>query len=272
MRTKIGIVLTLLALSAAYYVSGRRNSAGHPSDFRDAPRSEGAFEELIKAVPVNGVRVPLPPPPPAATAVARSESAAASDYCGPDITKPLINTLARITNAYNLWSPEQQAKNCAALNVDSQLSATGLSGGLGVWDIYDLRPDLGHPSIIADKLSTHGICRMTVAVDGKCYRHEEANYIMWGLITRLCDKSLTWSNIKVRAYLLAYYIKNPEKRAFAFPGEADNKIAWSEAGYNGWPKTSASPPATRPECAPSRFAPYDESDVFISYWNKFIIW
>lgn len=260
MRARILAVLTLLVLIVSYRFAGRFERAAPSADLRDAVGSSPVYEALAESAPAVTAAVPTPGVVP--------DPKDAFFHCGPDITVPLSVIVRKITTAYNSWTPQERAANCAALDVDAKLSAT-IKG----FDIEDLRPNLGYRSVIADAIYNPGDCMLTAAVDGKCYRTEEINYVMWGLMTRLCDKSPAWANIKARAYLLYYYTLSTKRPKWdrSYPGETANKIAWTDAGYNGWPTSPVrkieAPAPTRSECRPSRFAPYDGSTVFQAHWS-----
>ena len=264
MCARVRTVFIILILSAAYYIPGRGSFSHYPSDLRDAVNSGSAFDKLANSAPAGEA-----PPPPAPAyersggnkSIAAARTGAAGN-CGPDITRPLSGFLDRINATYHSWPPSLREENCAALDVSTERAV------VTAWDIQDLRPDLGYPSVLSGSLPVAGNCRMTLAVDGKCYRNEEVNYIMWGAMTRLCGKSLAWSKLKIRAYLMYYYKYLARKGDSAFPGEADNKIDWAEAGYYEWPRNYKTPPASRPECAPSRLAPLGYDSAFTAHWGK----
>ncbi|MDD5210613.1 MAG: hypothetical protein PHV36_14585 [Elusimicrobiales bacterium] len=246
MKMKIAVIALVTGTVGAFAFTCTRNPI--PSDLRDALNSDEALNVLKAASREAADEVPLP-----AAAQRDSEDGLLNptriqedNGCGPDYTIPLGNIIHDITDTYNSWPIDLQKEKCASMDVDWDLSA------LGGWDIMDLRADLYE---ISGGLRRWGKCKMTVEVDGKCYRHEEVNYVMWGLMTQLCGKSLVWSEFKTRAYLRYYYLKY--RSDSPFPGEADNKIAWTEAGYYGWPKRSGAPPPTRPDCSLSPGAKTD---------------
>ncbi|MCX5791530.1 MAG: hypothetical protein NTY45_04820 [Elusimicrobia bacterium] len=236
MRDKIAAFLAVALLAGAYYLPGLRSSGPYPADLRDAPNSGQAFNALPGSSASGNTAVPPPAAP----------QSNETNYCGPDVSVPLGNVLQKIENAYNSWTPEQKEDRCLAMDVNTKHPA------IDAWDIEDLRSDLGYSSSISKELKKNGACQHTVAVDGKCFRAEEVNYVMWGAMTRLCGKSLRWSSAKVRAYLFYYYTPlsrdHRGKKDSAYKAEAYNKVAWTKAGYAGWPK-NWSPYATRPECA-----------------------
>lgn len=258
MRFKVTI-LSLIAVMACAF-SYTRPHYDIPSDLRDAPSSEKALNALKAASRAAADEVPLP-------GVAQRDSEEGllnptrvqNSDCGPDVTIPLGNVIHGITVAYNSWPKDIQERNCDSMDVDLGLSA------VGGWDIVDLRPDLYN---FESRLLRGGECDMTVEVEGKCFRHEEVNYLMWGLMTQLCGKSLAWSEFKIRAYLRYHYLHHPHDTPFS--GEADNKIAWTEAGYYGWPQRSGAPPPTRSDCT---LSPGSEADFppFRAQWNRTVI-
>lgn len=259
MKTRIIVFVIATAIAGVFSYTRPHNAP--PADLRDALSSGDALNALKATSRAVEDEVPLPA---AAQRVDYTESAGGkvnvgvkNSVCGPDITVPLGDILNRITAAYESWPPEVQEAHCSSMDVDASLSA------LGGWDIVDLRPDLY--KLKDTRLVRGGECHMTVEVDGKCYRHEEVNYVMWGLMTQLCGKSLAWSGFKTRAYLHYFYLSFPNARSF--PGEADNKVAWTEAGYYGWPKRSGAPPPMRPDCMISS-GPGIDFPPFSAIWQK----
>lgn len=265
MRAKLLAILTIAVIAGAYHAHGRQRSA-YPQDLRDAVGSGTAYDSLSNSS--SGGDIPVPSPSPAVPSrrpAPKTWNAPSADRCGPDISIPLAATLEKIARAYNSWTPELRKQNCAVMDVDAKLNA------IDGWDIEDIRPDLGYPSVIKADIVKTGGCAKTLAVDGKCYRNEEINYVMWGEMARLCGKSLRWSNFKIRAYITYYYTLYPPRRQEEndsyYSGEISNKIAWSESGFYGWPN-AASPAATRPDCVPSRSAPYGNSIAFSTHWGN----
>ncbi len=134
----------------------------------------------------------------------------ANQPCGPDVTSALADVLTRITNFYD-DQPSDSCRNrlCATATLPSITFAHR-----GAWDINYLY-----------MRSTEGFRERSrsVQVSGRCYDAASVNYVMYGLIGRLCGQSLSRVESTVEMWKTARY------------GAVDREtMAWTRAGYNGW--------------------------------------
>jgi len=164
--------------------------------------------------------------------------------CGPDITQALADTMAWVDTELFIMHlmPWRLARNCIALLVPSVWS----------WDIdplvgYGDRPE--HHGPISNPYFDDYIgcaprpCWATVQVYGKCYYSFNVNYVLFGRVARACAVPL------LAAREAAKEFKFWTGRGW----EADDAAAWTEAGYNGWPRAST-PPEQVSGCARCIFA------------------
>jgi hypothetical protein len=111
----------------------------------------------------------------------------------------------------------------------------------------------------------------TITVDGKCYWPHAVNYLLFGLIWRLCSSHpTTWgpphfrdpiagdpagvSSIDLSKMLdtISTYLvtQTDDSREVK-----DCKISWATSGFLGWPHHSVSPPSCLPGCDPCSCSP-----------------
>jgi RHS repeat-associated protein len=104
---------------------------------------------------------------------------ASINWCGPDITAELKKVRARVEAEFLRWTTGQKWKACA--NTFNILDWE--TGAFTAWDIYPLR----NTGVTAGKCPTKPKCEKTVELAGTCMWHYEANYYLFGVITRLCE-------------------------------------------------------------------------------------
>jgi hypothetical protein len=131
------------------------------------------------------------------------------------------------------------------------------------WDIFELAWDKS--TFVKGAWGAKGNCAETVTVNGKCYKPEEVNYLLWGLANRLCKREgvtimhpmnasgeIGWNYHYeleealdlVRGYRLLF------KAGTGIPG----RVAWTRAGW--WGGLEA--PSVSLPCMPCPFS-YDNT-------------
>jgi hypothetical protein len=154
----------------------------------------------------------------------------ANCFCGPDITLQLRSTMRRLLTDFTRFSLYRQALACRAL-----ISAPTLAWA---WDIVDLHNPEGLNRLFGH-CPTEPDCRDTVQVDGACFLASRVNYVMWGLMNRLCGWPLR--ETLARAALWKHFM-------YQKPLDRDT-VGWVAAGHQGWPDSGQTPPATeRSKC------------------------
>ncbi len=119
--------------------------------------------------------------------------------CGPDISKPLTQTLSAAQRYFFSLTDKQRCSLCFSIWRDPLLSQTREG-----WDIYEL-----HEAGLADGLASDrslqnascgtGTCAGTVRAFGICSRAGEVNYALWGKLNNLCNATYeAWTVQEVR--------------------------------------------------------------------------
>ena len=103
--------------------------------------------------------------------------------CGPDVTGPLVKVLKAVSDAFDGWTYWQRVVACspfyAALAWDiHELSSYGWPGTSEWMNQSDYAPPCCTPKR----------CHNTVEADGQCYYAGSVNYILLGVMARLCGK------------------------------------------------------------------------------------
>ncbi len=159
--------------------------------------------------------------------------AGGESVCGPDITRPLKNTVIDVELTFQRWDPMTQMIRC-------DIGPNGYIWLAG-WDIGWLNGGALSPYTILGEGVTcsAGDCARTVSVDGKCFHDWAVNYILFGEITRLCYGSGVLP-LDAAALLAAHgfvFLFNtvmswlPEYQLV----DVAEKLPWATAGFAGWP-------------------------------------
>jgi len=64
-------------------------------------------------------------------------------------------------------------------------------------------------------------CHYTVAINRRCYAGYAVNYVMWGMLNRLCGKSLAQANAVIAVWKFGAYADYPTPET----------LAWASAGW-----------------------------------------
>ena len=187
--------------------------------------------------------------------------------CGPNVTAPIATVVSKLKSLFHGWSRTKKAAHCNALVEPPQAAFA--------WDIVQLHKNkwilwyrCPHPSSscpIADDKPAHPVCATwgqdpqcgsTVQVGKDCYYAGSANYVVFGVMCKLCRDFLT---------------KNPTTRFFGGMQFTEGEMVtlvelykaggltgsnvgpakeWARAGYHGWPSGGTPPPGDRPTCLP----------------------
>lgn len=148
--------------------------------------------------------------------------------CGPDITWTLSDTLDKIKRKYN-----SQTQPCKQAMCDSLTTLYGLKFAYA-WDIVDLSNKSGPSTMFMDTEVYHqhgctlsACCQSSVQVGSECFKAYTVNYVMFGLIWKLCGNRYGYMRDIVALWKIRYADL-----------EVYEALSWAEAGYHGWPMTS----------------------------------
>jgi hypothetical protein len=208
--------------------------------------------------------------------------------CGVEVTDLIKGAIKDAKAAFAGWGEDDQIEACQAL--------AKLTTGDIAWDIIEL-----HFQVKEDWLNkkfrppcaTSGAnpaCGSSVTVDGGCHFAGSANYVIFGVMCRLCSdfaaaayKRTSWYHIldldTLRQLKLQFdesgmlslidlYKKwVPRLKGDSAAGNIEAAKAWSKAGYNGWP-TVASPAPDRSNCATDCPNKSDCASFTVSWYPK----
>ena len=199
--------------------------------------------------------------------------------CGVDVSVGIRAALQPTRSEFARLDDKKKHEACSALS--------SLRTGGYAWDIIDL-----HRQVTSDTLNkpfrppcaTSGAtpaCGSSVTVDNSCHFAGSANYVIFGVMCKLCSdyyagmlaKSSWYEIFDKDTYqrsmmqfskpgmlaLIDFYKKYiPLLRLESPASNIDAAKRWSIAGYDGWPISAKTPPADRANCAvtcPSQAAP-----------------
>lgn len=164
--------------------------------------------------------------------------------CGPDITGVLKDAVARTETAFASWSPEARSVACVSL-VETPIGTFG-------WEINQLGPG-GREEVAEHFQPDCGTCTeksLSVQVGGGCHYAGSVNYVIYGVMLRLCHNALK-SQISDHAQYFTEQAMSRYITLWKTLRGAPNLTAslkWAKAGYNDWP-SAPTPPPELPDCA-----------------------
>lgn len=239
-------------------------------------------KSLVLPAPPEGAKEPPPeggkaPPPEGGGTGEKDEGgkvAGETDElpkCGPDITLVLKHLVADVESAFHntpdkVWDRELgkeiDPKRLACRSIvpagDFILAKipipTRVNPKVGdAWEVEELRT---LRRLIATKFphcprgGPKDYCKQTVTIEGKCYYMGSVNYLIYGVMWRLCGSRTEMTaagSLSLEAMVRAY--KFTQEGAT----NTEESVAWAKAGYQGWPsKGVPTPPPDAPAqaCSP----------------------
>jgi hypothetical protein len=206
--------------------------------------------------------------------------------CGVEVTDPIKGAIPDAKAAFDGWDGDEKIESCQALS--------SLASGDFAWDIIELHAQKEHDVLnkkFRPQCATSGAtpaCGSSVTVDGGCHFAGSANYVIFGVMCRLCSdfavaayKRHSWYEILDRDTLRNLQIQFSESGMLglidlykkwlprlSFGSVVANITAakaWSKTGYNGWPAVPT-PAPDRSNCATD--CPYmaDVSSFTVSWY------
>ncbi len=159
-----------------------------------------------------------PPCPPHKTYECKTTSK--TGVCGPKIDALLKNTLHRVKNKFNSLSFLDKIKHCAAIYWPTTWDIDGLTNQKGdtncsyAW-LRNAFPKCG---------SGNSTCSCTVSVGGQCFHPYTVNYVLFGVMNRLCLRDPRDMAALIAGWKLYYGLK-----------DTVGAVEWAMAGYWGLP-------------------------------------
>lgn len=209
--------------------------------------------------------------------------------CGIDVTESTKSAIRATKSWFFRWTNDQRHEACSALN--------SLSVGDIAWDILEL-----HSQVTSDALNkpfrpacaTSGAtpaCGSSVTIGGSCHFAGSANYVIFGVMCRLCHDH--YDTMLNNASFYEIFDKDAYRRGklqFGVTGmlglvdlykkyvplllgdsPAGNLEAakrWSMAGWNGWPYQAPTPMPDRSNCTLT--CPHRATHPFDISWFPYV--
>jgi hypothetical protein len=158
--------------------------------------------------------------------------------CGPDISTQLEDAVARTRSAFAGWSSAERATACVAL-AETPIGAVG-------WEINQLGPG-GREQAAKNFQPACATCggSLSVQVGSGCHYAGSVNYVIYGVMMRLCRDHMTFDRPFFTEQSMTEYI-TLWKSLRSAPNLAAS-LDWAKAGYNGWPR-GLNPASELPDC------------------------
>jgi outer membrane protein OmpA-like peptidoglycan-associated protein len=201
------------------------------------------------------------------------ESELTGPVCGPNVTNQIRNVLTYTRSLFHRWSTTEKRQACDALVIPPEAAFA--------WDINELHRNawileyrcnpptnscpVGNRVPANPVCATWGAspaCGSTVQVDGECYFAGSANYVIWGVMSRLCRDEFggfEFSETAMQRLVDLYKVGGLRGDNVA------TAKAWATAGYQGWPAGGSPPSGDRSNCQPACPIPY-QGAAFTIVW------
>lgn len=182
--------------------------------------------------------------------------------CGPDITAALEAALGRVKSTFAGWSGARRFAACTNL--------VTLPGAAVSWDVRELGP--GGRGAFQTRHAACSSCGYTVQVGSGCHYSGSVNYVVYGVMMRLCHDHFTsddssFADWYTREEMLEMiYMHKNKTGTQAGNFQASNE--WALAGYQSG-RVRPTPPAERPQCKPCPSG-YSGSGLTVN-WLPFVI-
>lgn len=177
--------------------------------------------------------------------------------CGPDVTWALESAVRRTKAKYQSISPALRALACSNIASNPLVIINSWDTELhdGVGGGWLNQPPYYNVTSRGPCCTPQSTCGGTVSVNGVCYDAGSVNYVIDGVMLKLCGTSMQRLLFLIDAY------KGPHIKPNIIGGCTDNippagnwfnSRRWAVAGYNGWPAIGPgiSPgPSNRPHCS-----------------------
>jgi hypothetical protein len=193
--------------------------------------------------------------------------------CGPDVTKQVSQALYDTMDAFSDWSGTEKDLACNDL--------VELPNAPVAWDIVELHEHgwietwQRYDCASRDQLGFSKGCINTVQVGDQCYYAGSVNYVVFGLMCRLCNMyyidsseydASNWTFGAMTALIDSYKSLWPRIKGDLPADNIQPAKDWAQAGYFGWPGwTGLSMPAgDRQGCSPT--CPRKALNKFHVHW------
>jgi len=183
--------------------------------------------------------------------------------CGPNVTSQVKEALSHTKSLFSGWKEKQKEAACSALVTPPEAAFA--------WDILDLHKNkwileyrCAHPSSKCPEKPKNPVCATqgaeppcgsTVQVGTECYYAGSANYVVFGLMCRLCNDHF---RKKGKTFFMGMdlgesdmeILINLYKAGGLAGGNVATAIDWAKAGFHLWPAGGTAPAGDKPNCVP----------------------
>jgi outer membrane protein OmpA-like peptidoglycan-associated protein len=176
--------------------------------------------------------------------------------CGPDVTTQVEDVIHATRSMFSGLTSDHRTENCEALR--------SISHGQDAWDIVDLHNNawiLDYRPLCATAGATPP-CGSTVQVGHECYYAGSVNYVIFGVMCKLCHDHFyaigRAGSMPGYTGYMDFDIGSMVDLIDLYKSSSGNvgpSEAWARAGYRDWPSATA-PPGDRNSCAPQCSQPY----------------
>jgi hypothetical protein len=263
-RLRLG---NILASSGGWREPGRQSG---PADWEGARRQRRAAGSNPSTAP-SGTGVP------------------ATFSCGVDVTDATKRAITTTQTEFGKLTDDEKHDACSALS--------SLRTGDYAWDIIELHRQVTNDWLnkpYRPQCATSGAtpaCGSSVTVDGSCHFAGSANYVIFGVMCKLCStfyqnklNSASWyevidkdtyrhgvvqfSKAGMLGLIDLYKKYVPLLKLDAPAGNIDAAKRWSIAGFDGWPNAVATPSPDRSNCTLT--CPQRATGTFSVSWYPFL--
>jgi hypothetical protein len=188
--------------------------------------------------------------------------------CGPDVTAQVQHAIDLTRTTFNsaAWTEDMRTESCEELR--------SVSHGGDAWDIVELHNN-GWILNYRPTCATQGAspaCGSTVQVGDDCYYAGSPNYVIFGVMCKLCyDHFYSIGRAGASPGYTGYMDFDEGSMVDLidlYKGSSANvgpSKAWARAGYRGWPSARA-PRGDRNNCAPQCSQPYSGRDFRVHWY------
>ncbi len=217
--------------------SGEQQAKAQALQVLDAPMADPTLVKARLGVAILQRQEAVPVPTPTANL----------GVCGPDVTQRISEALAKLKSDFGGVPVKQQDDLCDTLD--------HLPIALVTWDINDLHNNAWILSYRADGCATSGAdprCGSSVQIGTECYYAGSANYVVFGVMCRLCHDHFIGTPDAARFDESRMLRLIKEYKGWGLLGaNISTAEGWASAGYNGWPAGGIAPAGDRSNCSPT---------------------
>jgi hypothetical protein len=181
--------------------------------------------------------------------------------CGPNLTEALGEAVYAVKTEFARWSAPERAVLCSHL----------YTMGAIAWDIAELDP-ANRKAFIARYGPECTTCGNAVGVGYDCHFAGSVNYVVFGVMMRLCHDTFAGSPFASwfdqDAMNLMIVLHKTDLVTADESANLDPSSDWANAGYRGWPFKGPTPRGDRKQCKATCGKPYAGNGLTVRWSHK----